>query len=82
MRRIHTILVILAAGLMLLAGCTLNLVDGPVPETSKSDIKVPITLDVRIPTDGISTKAMADDPQVRNMVVVVFGGSGYFNGFP
>ena len=64
---------------MLLAGCTLNLVDGPVPETSKSDIKVPITLDVRIPTDGISTKAMADDPQVRNMVVVVFGGSGYFN---
>ena len=69
----------LAAFVLVFTGCLRNDDGGFVPAPEAEDIKVPITLDVRVPVDGPSTKAMADDPQIQNMVVVVFGGSGYFN---
>ncbi len=69
---------ILAAFILVFLGCQRDIIEGPVPVVEQEDIKVPITLSVRIPTDAIATKAMADDPQIKNMVIAVFGGSGYF----
>ena len=52
----------------------------PAPNAKSSDdAKVAITFPVAIPVDGLTTKAMADEPQVENIYVAVFGGSGYFN---
>lgn len=70
---------ILAAFVLVFTGCQRADDGGTIPAPEKEAIKVPITLDLRVPVDGPSTKAMADDPQIQNMVVVVFGGSGYFN---
>lgn len=69
---------ILATFVLVFFGCQRDIIEGPVPVVEQEDLKVPITLSVRIPTDAIATKAMADDPQIKNMVIAVFGGSGYF----
>lgn|GEM_PF-2312497 len=63
---------------MLLSGCVKFQFEEPLPPGTE-DLKVPVTMTVSIPNDGPSTKAMADDPQIKNIMVAVFGGSGYFN---
>ena len=79
MNRALHIFFALALSLATGAGCTRNLAFEPAPAAPSSDIKVPITLNVQVPLDRPATKAMADKPQINNMVVAVFGGSGYFN---
>ncbi len=64
--------------LMLLSGCVKFQFEEPLPPGTEG-LKVPVTMTVSIPNDGPSTKAMADDPQIKNIMVAVFGGSGYFN---
>ena len=63
---------------MLLAGCV-NVQSNHFEPVEKEEIKVPITLDLLLPVDGVSTKAMANEPDITNLVVAVFGGSGYYN---
>lgn len=41
--------------------------------------KVTITFPISIPTDGPATKALGNQPDVKNIYVVVFGSSGYFS---
>ncbi len=55
-------------------------IDAPAenPELSK-DVKVPISFDVLVPRDKMSTRAMADEPEIDHIRVAVFGGSGFFN---
>ena len=75
-------LYILLAALVALSACRrLDNPDVPVfPAPAAADLKVPIELSIAVPNDGrIATKAMADQPQIKNIVVAVFGGSGYFN---
>lgn len=77
MRKIQYIF--LAAALALTA-CHRDELPVPTPNAKSSDdAKVAITFPVAIPVNGLSTKAMADEPQVENIYVAVFGGSGYFN---
>lgn len=77
MRKIQYIF--LAAALALTA-CHRDELPVPAPNAKSSDdAKVAISFPVAIPVDGLSTKAMADEPQVENIYVAVFGGSGYFN---
>ncbi len=78
MRKIQYIFL---AGLLALTACHVIDTDGfsDIPEVATKDMKVPIEFNISIPNDGASTRAMADEPQVKNIVVAVFGGSGYFN---
>lgn len=50
-----------------------------IPVAENPAPKVPINFSITLPNDGPKTKAMGYDPEVRNVVVVVFGDSGYFN---
>lgn len=81
MRKIQYIF--LAAALALTA-CHTEEMTSPTPIGERhaerpGDAKVAITFPVSIPVDNLSTRAMADKPQVENIYVAVFGGSGYFN---
>lgn len=49
-----------------------RLPEGPAP-------KVPISFQIAVPNDGTDTKSMAEQPQLKNIVVAVFGDAGYFN---
>lgn len=70
---------ILLAFASLLVGCHKAEIVEPVLAPVDKDIKVPMTVNVMIPNDGPSTRSMADDPQITNIVIAVFGNSGYFN---
>lgn len=77
MRKIQYIF--LAAALALTA-CHTEEMPSPTPVAERpGDAKVAITFPVSIPVDNLSTRAMADKPQVENIYVAVFGGSGYYN---
>ena len=52
-------------------------VDPRLPEGAAP--KVPVSFQIAIPNDGPSTKAMANQPEIQNIVVAVFGDAGYFN---
>ena len=80
MKKIHHILAA-AASLLALAACNpLELVRPEIPDLPAQTRKVPIEFQIAVPHDGTpGTKAMADTPQIKNVVLVVFGGSGYFN---
>ena len=69
---------IFAALALALSGCQAVEPEGTLPVAETEQIRVPITMNVRIPVGGPATKAMAEQPQINNMVVAVFGGSGYF----
>ena len=73
------LLYIFAAISLVFVSCNRAEPEGVLKNAGEGDIKVPITLNVRIPMDGPATKAMAEKPEIQNMVVAVFGGSGYFN---
>ena len=65
-----------------LTACTPELLDPQFslePSGREATGKVCITFEMEMPSDGAATKAMADKPDVQNMYVAVFGGSGYFN---
>ena len=65
---------------LLLAGCERSFVEDPTPEIlDNEDNKVTITFPVALPIDDPATRVMADDPDVKNIYLAVFGGSGYFN---
>lgn len=77
MKRIYYILIAIS---LVLAGChKIQLDDVTLPTGIASDGKVMVTFRVAIPSDGTSTRAMADKPQVDHISVIVFGGSGFFN---
>ena len=74
------ILYTLLSALLALTACQKMELAAPSPASGAADTgKVAITFPVTLPTDALSTKAMADQPQVKNIYVAVFGGSGYFN---
>jgi len=74
------ILYIFLAVALALTACRQIDPDAPLPvEKVNQDLKVPIEFNIAVPTDGVSTKAMANKPQIQNIVLAVFGGSGYFN---
>lgn len=74
------ILYIFLAAVLALTACNQIEPDAPLPVKQESEVlKVPIEFNITLPTDGPSTKARANDPQVKNIVLAVFGGSGYFN---
>lgn len=74
------ILYIFLAAVLALTACRQIDPESPLPiEKNADDLKVPIEFNIAVPTDGPSTKAMANDPQIKNIVLAVFGGSGYFN---
>lgn len=68
---------ILLSLLTLAVSCQKEL-DFPVPEPSvtESDSTVTIRFNVTAP-EAVSTKAMANQPQIRDLHVAVFGSSGY-----
>lgn len=70
---------ILIAFASLLVGCHKAEIGEPMPAPVEKDIKVPMTVNVMIPNDGPSTRSMADKPQITNIMIAVFGNSGYFN---
>lgn len=77
MKHIYYILIAIS---LVLAGChKIQLDDVVIPHGSDADGKVMVTFRVAIPSDGTSTRAMADKPQVDHISVIVFGGSGFFN---
>ena len=73
------ILYIFLAAVLALTSC--NIVEPEEKSALKRDeaAKVTITFPISIPTDGLSTKAMANLPDVKNIYVAVFGSSGYFS---
>lgn len=75
MKRIYHILL---AALLLVPSCAKI---GPAPNLlpENRDVKVPIAFNLLIPSDGASTKAMADEPEIDHISVAVFGPSGFFN---
>lgn len=72
---------IFLAGMLALTGCHVIDIDSPSgpDQIHSKDLKVPVELSFSVPNDGPSTRAMNDKPQIKNIVVAVFGGSGYFN---
>lgn len=70
---------IFAALALALAACQTVETDSPLPEKAGEDAKVAITFPISIPKDGPTTKARGNQPDVKNIYVAVFGGSGYFN---
>ena len=73
---------ILLAMLVALAGCKSIELDPVVPspeEHSYPDGKVELSFTISIPDKVADTKAMGNDPVVDNLVVGVFGGSGFLN---
>lgn len=77
MKRLYHILI---AALLLVTSC-IKMEPVAVTPTidGQKDIKVPIAFDLLVPSDGTSTKAMADEPEIDHISVAVFGGSGFFN---
>lgn len=73
------ILYIFLAAVIAFSSCVRTEIDGPGVPGSESDAKVTISFPISIPTDGPSTRAMGNEPDVKNIFVAVFGGSGYFN---
>lgn len=61
-----------------LASCSRIETDGP-DVSSEEQKKVQLIFKVAVPDDGLSSKSMADKPQISNIYVAVFGGSGFFN---
>ena len=51
-----------------------NAIDNPAPTG-----KVMLNFKVAVPSDGMATKAMGNVPEINNMYVAVFGGSGFYN---
>lgn len=73
------ILYIFLAAVIAFSSCVGTEIDGPGVPGSESDAKVTISFPISIPTDGLSTRAMGNKPDVKNIFVAVFGGGGYFN---
>lgn len=74
------ILYIFLAAVLALTACRQIDPESPLPiEKNAGDQKVPIEFNIALPTDGPSTKAMGNKPEIKNIVLAVFGGSGYFN---
>lgn len=71
---------IFLAAILALTSCHNEEINIPDHMTANpGDQKVAITFPVSFPTDGTSTRAMGNKPDLKNIYVVVFGGSGYFN---
>lgn len=68
------------AAVLALTACRREELPAPAsPADRNDDAKVAITFPVAIPVDGLPTRTMGDEPDVKNIYVAVFGGSGYFN---
>ena len=65
--------------MLVLAGCRKVELEVPVHIGQQDEAKVPITFSIAVPIDDLSTRAMGNNPDVQNIYVAVFGGSGYFN---
>ena len=74
------ILYIFLAAVLALTACRQIDPESPLPvEKNAGDQKVPIEFNIALPTDGPATKVMGNKPDIKNIVLAVFGGSGYFN---
>ena len=62
---------------LILLGFTSCMKDDKVTLEPEATDKVDIVFGVNLPEPIINTKVMADQPQVQNLRVAVFGGSGY-----
>lgn len=62
---------------LILLGFTSCMKDDKVTLEPDATDKVDIIFGVNLPEPLVNTKAMADKPQVQNLYVAVFGGSGY-----
>ena len=72
-------LYIFLAAVALLAACHPVEPEERVKFTEDAPAKVTISFPVSIPSDAVATKTMANDPDIHNIYVAVFGGNGYFN---
>ena len=83
MKKTRIFVMLLSVTAALLAGC--NRLEEPMggnEAASGADGRVTFDVALTIPTDeNPATKAMADDPDIRNIYVVAFGGSNYLNEF-
>lgn len=77
MKRIAYILLALT---LALTSCVRDVIDLPgIVETAPEGQKVELSFKIAVPNDGPSTRALADEPEIDNVVIAVFGGSGFFN---
>ena len=52
---------------------------GNVPEVIRTDVpKVPVQFNISVPREPV-TKAMTEQPEIKNVILVVFSDAGYFN---
>ena len=75
MKRLYYIL----ASLLVVAGCAKDLPEPVVEPVLDQNIKVPVSFNLLLPSDGLSTRAMANEPEIDHICVAVFGASGFFN---
>lgn len=66
---------------LILLGFTSCIKDDKATLEPEATGKVDIIFGVNLPEPLVNTKAMADRPQVQNLYVAVFGGSGYLKEF-
>ena len=72
---------ILLAALFATVSCSVLEQDSSVfiPDTVKKEVpKVPIEFNISVPADQ-ATKAMNEQPEIKNVVLIVFSDAGYFN---
>jgi len=83
MKKTKIFVMLLSVTAALLAGCTrLEEPVGGKEAVSGKDGRVTFDVALSIPTnDNPATKAMADDPDIRNIYIVVFGSNNYLNEF-
>ena len=75
-----TFLYIFLAALFALASCVAREPEIPAEPRPAAELpKVHIEFQIAVPNDGPATKTMAEQPTLKNMVLVVFSDAGYFN---
>ena len=63
-----------------LTSCVRDVIDLPgIVETAPEGQKVELSFKIAVPNNGPSTRALADEPEIDNVVIAVSGGSGFFN---
>ena len=73
------LLYIFLAVVAIMAACHPVEPEERVKYTEDAPAKVTISFPISIPSDTPATKTMANDPDIHNIYVAVFGGNGYFN---
>ncbi|MBO4466026.1 MAG: hypothetical protein J5748_05050 [Bacteroidales bacterium] len=73
------ILAFAALALFVICSCTQLEQEMPVVGETQPTGKVKLSFKVAVPGGGPSTKAMGNRPEINNIYVAVFGGSGFYN---